>query len=319
MPDGQDWPKVSIVTPSYNQGRFLEETIRSVLLQSYPNLEYVIIDGGSTDDSADIIRKYARWVTYCVSEPDRGQSHAINKGFGHTSGSVLGWLNSDDLLLSDSLRRVVGAFVETDCEIVSGHATFVDEQSRFVGRYKAQESSVAELLRRRRNAAPQPSTFWSRRCWDRCGPLSEKLDYVMDYLYSLRMAASGYQWHIIPIDLAAHRRHSEQKTSTVHHCNLEIRTAIRMFKDSDLFTDVHAHLARRSLHYEGWLAYWSALHHVGKKRRPYILHWMLAPIMNWRCLVLTDFYVKSAKKFLGSLRSLLVTALRPIRRRLPRE
>jgi cellulose synthase/poly-beta-1,6-N-acetylglucosamine synthase-like glycosyltransferase len=91
-----DWPKISIVTPSYNQGRFIEETIRSVLLQGYPNLEYIIIDGGSTDNSVEIINKYEPWLTYWVSEPDRGQSHGINKGFEKATCEVFGWLNSDD-------------------------------------------------------------------------------------------------------------------------------------------------------------------------------------------------------------------------------
>ena len=88
MPDGSDWPRISVVTPSYNQGEFIEETIRSVLLQGYPNLEYIIIDGGSTDNSVEIIKKYEPWLTYWVSEKDRGQSHAINKGFKHAAGEI---------------------------------------------------------------------------------------------------------------------------------------------------------------------------------------------------------------------------------------
>src|SRR4030042_6265175 len=95
MPDGSPWPKISIVTPSFNQGQFIEETIRSVLLQGYSDLEYIIIDGGSKDDSIELIRKYEKWLTYWVSEPDHGQSHAINKGFRKASGEIVAWLNSD--------------------------------------------------------------------------------------------------------------------------------------------------------------------------------------------------------------------------------
>ena len=108
MGDGSEWPRISVVTPSFNQADFIEETIRSVLLQGYPNLEFMVIDGGSTDGSVDIIRKYEKWMAFWVSEKDRGQSHAINKGFERATGSVFGWLNSDDLYLPGALRHVIG-------------------------------------------------------------------------------------------------------------------------------------------------------------------------------------------------------------------
>ena len=110
LPDGSPWPKISVVTPSFNQGQFIEETIRSVLLQGYPNLEYIIIDGGSTDNTLEVIRKYEPWLTYWVSEPDRGQSHAINKGIGKAMGEILFWLNSDDLVLPSVFFRIAKMF-----------------------------------------------------------------------------------------------------------------------------------------------------------------------------------------------------------------
>src|SRR5262245_47037233 len=104
MPDGCPWPLISVVTPSLNQGKFIEETIRSVLLQGYPELEYIIIDGGSNDGSVEIIKKYSPWITYWVSEPDGGQSEAINRGLKRASGEFASWINSDDLLCKNALR-----------------------------------------------------------------------------------------------------------------------------------------------------------------------------------------------------------------------
>ncbi len=106
MPEAKSWPRINIVTPSYNQGRFIEGTIRSVLLQGYPNLEYIVIDGGSADGTTDVLRKYEPWLTYWVSEPDRGQSHAVNKGFKLASGEIAAWLNSDDQYLPGTLRTI---------------------------------------------------------------------------------------------------------------------------------------------------------------------------------------------------------------------
>ena len=132
MPDGKTWPKISIVTPSYNQGEFIERTIRSVLLQGYPNLEYIIIDGGSTDRSVELIGKYEPFIRYWVSEPDKGQSNAINKGFQHASGGIFAWLNSDDIYLPGALVAVAKAlpyvaFVFVDPTLaITGHIAGTD-------------------------------------------------------------------------------------------------------------------------------------------------------------------------------------------------
>lgn len=111
MNDGRDWPKISIVTPSYNQGQFIEETIRSVLLQGYPNLEYIVIDGGSTDNSLEIIQKYEPWLRYWISEPDEGQADAIHKGFQRASGDLLAWQNSDDFYQLGAFQRIAEFFL----------------------------------------------------------------------------------------------------------------------------------------------------------------------------------------------------------------
>ena len=110
MSDGHPWPRISIVTPSYNQGQFIEETIRSVLQQGYPNLEYIIIDGGSTDNSVEIIKKYEEYLTYWVSEPDDGQYDAINKGFSRATGEIMAWLNSDDMYVPWTFKTVAEIF-----------------------------------------------------------------------------------------------------------------------------------------------------------------------------------------------------------------
>ncbi|NVO00781.1 MAG: glycosyltransferase, partial [Geobacteraceae bacterium] len=124
-------PKITIVTPSYNQGRFLEKTILSVLDQGYPNLEYIVIDGGSTDESVEIIKKYADRLTYWVSEPDRGQSHAINKGFERATGEIFGWLNSDDWYHPGALQAVAEAFAANpDVGAVVGAGEMVDEEGK---------------------------------------------------------------------------------------------------------------------------------------------------------------------------------------------
>src|SRR5262249_42569196 len=130
--DGSPWPRISIVTPSYNQAEFIEETIRSVLLQGYPDLEYVIIDGRSTDNSVGIIQKYEQWLTYWTSERDKGQTEAINKGFERCSGMLNNWINSDDSLRPNALRVVAEASaLASDADLISGVRLLKDPRNGF--------------------------------------------------------------------------------------------------------------------------------------------------------------------------------------------
>jgi glycosyltransferase involved in cell wall biosynthesis len=205
-----------VVTPSFNQGHFLEETIRSVLLQGYPNLEYIVIDGGSTDNSLDVIRHYEAHLAYWISESDRGQPEAINKGFVQSTGGIMAWLNSDDLYLPGALFEVaqqivshpenywlVGRICMTDAE---GETILMKEHNIFSGkRVFANGLKWAHPI-------SQPSVFWTRDFWQKLGPLDESLRYAMDWKLWLTAFAQGCQPLWTGRELATYRLHPESKT-----------------------------------------------------------------------------------------------------------
>lgn len=174
------WPKISIVTPSFNQGQYLEQTIQSVLDQGYPNLEYIIIDGGSSDNSVSIIHKYQQHLKYWVSEPDSGQSHAINKGLKVCTGSVFNWLNSDDYYAPNALKRVGEIFKDDKINVVAGRSNLfgvglVSRTSRGTCIY---EHNLAKTIGWAR--IDQPETFFRLSCIKKIGHLNEDLNYLMD-------------------------------------------------------------------------------------------------------------------------------------------
>ena len=191
------WPRVSVVTPSFEQAEFLEATLRSVLGQGYPNLEYIVVDGGSTDGSPDLIRRYEPWLAYWVTEPDRGQSEALNKGFRRATGDIFAWLNSDDLYLPAAILRAVQALqANPEAGIVCGGYRQIDRAGRLVADVPAVTTlSLADLLRFH---LPQPSMFFRREVWERAGPLDPALHYSMDWDLTLRAAASGVCIEAIP-------------------------------------------------------------------------------------------------------------------------
>lgn len=174
------WPKISIVTPSFNQGKFIEETIRSVLLQNYPNLEYIIIDGGSTDETVAIIKRYAQWISCWVSEPDEGQSDAINKGIKKCTGEIFNWLNSDDWYMPGALYEVANAFIaDRKLQIVSGHENHIGLNGEILFHEGTFLTSSLEKTIELCEVA-QPSTFFKFNAIKEIGGVSEDLHYIMD-------------------------------------------------------------------------------------------------------------------------------------------
>ena len=204
--------KFSIITPSYNQGEFLEETILSVLNQDYPNLEYIIIDGGSNDNSVEIIKKYQKSLKYWVSEPDKGQSDAINKGLKIATGSILQWLNSDDVLMKGALNYINEYFNKNpDKGCMIGDLQLINLTGKFTTLIKAVPFHFNSALFTT-GLVPQPSTFFTRRAWEKTGNLDISLTYQFDYEYFLRMAKAGVKFGILRKSIAQFRLHPDSKT-----------------------------------------------------------------------------------------------------------
>lgn len=210
LPECSTWPKISIVTPSFNQSQYLEETILSVISQEYPNLEYIIIDGGSTDGSVEIIKKYEPWLSYWVSEPDRGQSHAINKGFGHSTGEIMAWINSDDYYEKGAFQVVAKTFLASSTGWVAGNCFVLEENGR-IRKGKGKPKPVKESWMVTCHYA-QPAVFWRRNLWNACRGLDETLHYSLDYELWLQFAQIQPFAYWIDQHLAYFRLHDQSKT-----------------------------------------------------------------------------------------------------------
>jgi glycosyltransferase involved in cell wall biosynthesis len=189
-------PKITVVTPSYNQGRFIERTLRSVLDQGYPSLEYIVIDGGSTDGSVDVIRRCEGSLAYWVSEPDQGQTYALIKGFARSTGEIQCWLNSDDLFEPWTLREVATFFSEhPDVRVVYGDSLWIDETDRQI-RLKKEQAFSRFIWMYDHNFIPQPSTFWRRDLYEQVGGLDPRFDLSMDADLWIRFAEVTKLHHV---------------------------------------------------------------------------------------------------------------------------
>lgn len=205
--------KFSIVTPSFNQDKYIEATIKSVLSQNYPNLEYIIVDGGSTDKSVEIIQKYEPYLSWWVSEKDRGQAEAINKGLKKASGDIVAWINSDDCYIPGAFRFVAQFFVDNpQIDMVYGDAEIIDGAGSFIMHRKELpfDITMARLISFG-ILIPQPAVFWRRKIFESVGYLNENLHYALDSDYWSRIAEKHEIRHI-PINLAQARYHADSKT-----------------------------------------------------------------------------------------------------------
>jgi glycosyltransferase involved in cell wall biosynthesis len=247
MPDGAEWPRLSIITPSYNQGKFIEATIRSVLLQGYPNLEYIIIDGGSTDQSIEIIKKYEKYLFDWTSEKDRGQADAINKGLKQSRGEILGWINSDDVYVKGGFSRIIKAFqANPECIVVHGNRILIDENGDVTGWNNLPPFDPKTLVY---NVCSE-TAFWRRSAMEKAGLLKESLKFAIDLEFFGRLYHYG---KFLKLDdyLGYFRCHAETKSSTIAQIGQEeAKREWRVLFGSENMNcqlDIHNNFIRNSL------------------------------------------------------------------------
>jgi glycosyltransferase involved in cell wall biosynthesis len=202
---------VSVVTPSLDQGRFLGQTLQSVAAQDFPILEHQVIDGGSTDETLAVLRAAARPGLRWVSERDRGQAQAVNKGIARTTGDIIAWINSDDVYYPGALAAAAGFLAaHPEVDVVYGAADHIDAQGAVLSAYPTAEFDLRRL--HEFCFLCQPATFFRRSCITRFGLLDERLHYCMDYEYWLRLGRSGARFAFLPVKLAGSRLHPDTKT-----------------------------------------------------------------------------------------------------------
>lgn len=299
-------PRISIIVPTYNQGCFIEENIRSVLLQGYPNLEYIIIDGGSTDNTVEIIKQYEPWIAYWVSEPDRGQAHAINKGLAIATGEIIAYLNSDDYYLPGTLFRVAEIYKQyPQADFFHGRCRYVNEQGEKTGEQFGQITKFEEIIDLwdvwwAKQQFVQPEVFWTKRISDRIGNFREDLYYVMDYEYWCRLLKVGSKVTSIDQELSCFRVTSTQKSNQSEAVASELLQVVYPFywdRNSDL------PFLKRLLLQSNWLyqvVFLKKVDDLVSENQPKPLRYLLIllTLLNYPQILLSPFLFKRIKKII---------------------
>jgi glycosyltransferase involved in cell wall biosynthesis len=298
MPDGGEWPKISIVTPNYNYGQFIEETIRSVLLQGYPNLEYIVIDGGSTDDSVEIIKKYEPWLSYWVSEKDKGQSNAINKGFEQATGLIFNWINSDDVLCRNSLQLIAEGIQNADAfggAVLNFHANHQEI-------IKNQNLSAYNMILHVNNTCFQQPGLWLRRILvEEIGRLKEEYNYCFDWDLTIKYLSLFSNINYTDAILAKFRLHSVSKTVNHqdHGFDIERDTVLKKMIQEQKYAKIHSVLFLR-LRQKSWNQYVTLQLNKSNKNRIYTL----VNILFFSCL---DPKIRWNRFTLGAAKRIILT------------
>lgn len=297
-PDGSAWPRITIVTPSYNQGEFIEETIRSVLLQGYPNLEYIVMDGGSTDGTVATIRKYEPWLAHWRSEPDGGQAAAINDGLAAATGAIFQFINSDDVFCIDSFRKVGEAFADVD--VVAGWVVQFSPTAETL--YRNRHLSCAFLLRHHgltvHSDYHQPGVFLDTEKLRSIGGFDASYRFVFDYVAMVRYLDRFPRVQTLDAAVARFRLH--QNTKTVSEGNgfgAEFDRARRSFLTATL-SDNHTLIADRVIRRQGWPAEVARLRGSAPSRRAFVASLARHAIL--------DPYVSLNRFTLGAIRNQLL-------------
>ena len=231
--------KISLITPTYNQGQYLEETIRSVLDQGVPDLEYIVLDGGSTDGTPEILERYSDRLAYWCSERDRGQVDALNKGFARATGDIVGFINSDDVLLPGALRTVLDAFTrQPDLDLVYGGVEWMNGDGQGAGFHAGEISDLADVLDVydvwwRERQWVQPEVFYRRTLKERVGAFDERYNLAFDYDFWVRCFLAGARVARLPERLVRFRLHSGQKSAAAQKAADEIRTIVQRHLEKD--------------------------------------------------------------------------------------